>query len=136
MKTSTSTSCTSQRATWKARWKAILVHAVEVTSQVMARLEIEERERTSSLLAAIVDSSDDAIISKNLEGIITSWNKSAERLFGYTAKEATGQPITLIIPRERWPEEREILDKIRRNSGSITSKPCGCAKTAPRLICH
>ena len=95
--------------------EGILVHAVEVTAQVLARREIEERERTSSLLAAIVDSSDDAIISKNLDGIITSWNKSAERLFGYTAKEATGQPITLIIPRERLPEEREILDKIRRS---------------------
>ena len=67
-----------------------------------------------SLLAAIVDSSDDAIISKNLNGIITSWNKSAERIFGYPAKEAIGKPITLIIPRDRWDEEKHIIRQIKR----------------------
>jgi PAS domain S-box-containing protein len=67
-----------------------------------------------SLLAAIVDSSDDAIVSKNLDGIITSWNKSAERIFGYPAEEAIGSPITLIIPNDRWDEEVEIIRKIKR----------------------
>ena len=71
-------------------------------------------ERTTGLLAAIVDSSDDAIISKNLNGVITSWNRAAERLFGYLADEAIGQHITLIIPADRRGEETEILARIRR----------------------
>jgi PAS domain S-box-containing protein len=66
------------------------------------------------LLAAIVDSSDDAIISKNLDGVVTSWNKSAERIFGYTAGEAIGQEITLIVPPERRNEEAELLERLRR----------------------
>lgn len=65
-------------------------------------------------LAAIVDSSDDAIVSKNLNGIISSWNKGAERLFGYSAKEAIGQHITLIIPREHRGEEVMILERLKR----------------------
>ena len=65
------------------------------------------------MLAAIVDSSDDAIVSKNLDGIITSWNKGAERLFGHSAKEAIGQSITMIIPADRLEEEPRILGRIR-----------------------
>lgn len=68
----------------------------------------------SKRLAAIVESSDDAIISKNLDGVISSWNKGAERLFGYTAEEAIGQKITLIIPPDRLDEEPAILDRLRR----------------------
>jgi PAS domain S-box-containing protein len=71
-------------------------------------------ERNAALLAAIVDSSDDVIVSKNLDGIITSWNKGAERTFGYSAAEAVGKHITLIIPQDRLEEENEILRRLRR----------------------
>jgi len=66
-----------------------------------------------SLLAAIVESSDDAIVSKTLEGQILSWNAGAARVFGYSSEEAIGQPITLIIPPERLHEEHDILARIR-----------------------
>jgi len=76
--------------------------------------ERKQAETITGLLAAIVASSDDAIISKNLDGFVTSWNKSAERIFGYTAEEAIGQHVTLIIPPERHAEESGILDRLRR----------------------
>ncbi len=68
----------------------------------------------SYFLAAIVESADDAILSKDLNGIITSWNKGAERLFGYTAEEMLGKPITMLIPPDRLDEEVQILDRIKR----------------------
>src|ERR1700723_2323698 len=74
--------------------------------------EQKQAERATSLLAAIVDSSDDAILSKKLDGTITSWNQSAERLFGYKAEEAVGQHITLIVPGERRSEEEDILRRL------------------------
>ena len=70
---------------------------------------LRESEQQLRWLASIIDSSDDAIISKNLDGIIRSWNSGAERVFGYSASEAIGQPITLVIPQDRQSEEREIL---------------------------
>jgi PAS domain S-box-containing protein len=76
--------------------------------------ELNELHFANARLAAIVESSDDAIISKTLEGQIVSWNAAAERLFGYSAEEMIGKPITTIIPPERLAEEREILDRIRR----------------------
>jgi len=83
---------------------------------------ISSRDQTSpfaplppqELLAAIVASSDDAIISKTLQGIITSWNRGAERLFGYPAAEAIGQSVLLIIPDDRKSEEKMILSRLRR----------------------
>jgi len=65
-------------------------------------------------LAAIVESSDDAIISKTLEGIITTWNKGAERMFGYSADEVIGKPITILIPPDRLNEEPTILERLKR----------------------
>jgi len=65
-------------------------------------------------LAAIIASSDDAIVSKTLDGIILSWNPGAQRIFGYTPAEAVGKSIRIIIPHERWAEEDEVLARIRR----------------------
>lgn len=101
---------------------AALVSAVRTAlrarqRQYQTRDFLEERERSvaaQALLAAIVASSDDAIISKTLEGNILSWNSGAERIFGYSAEEAIGRPITLIIPAERLEEEPALLERLRR----------------------
>ncbi|MBX9579974.1 MAG: PAS domain S-box protein [Gemmataceae bacterium] len=74
------------------------------------KAEEEDRAR----LAAIVESSDDAIVSKTLDGVIRSWNAGAERVFGYAPAEAVGRPITLVIPPDRLDEERGIIDRLRR----------------------
>lgn len=88
-----------------------IIGASKVAREITDR---KRADRSTALLAAIVDSSDDAIVSKTLDGIITSWNKSAERIFGYRPEEAIGKHITLIIPRDRWDEEAGILDRLRR----------------------
>jgi PAS domain S-box-containing protein len=80
-------------------------------------------------LAAIFDSSEDAIVSKNLNGIVTAWNKSAGRLFGYKAAEFIGQPITLLIPPEFMNDENEILAKLRPAKELTTFRRCG----SPRM---
>jgi PAS domain S-box-containing protein len=73
-----------------------------------------QADKAVGLLAAIVESSEDAIVSKTLEGIITSWNAGAERLFGYTANEAVGQHISFIIPANRKNEETVIIERIKQ----------------------
>ena len=80
-------------------------------------IDIGDRKRAdmhAQRLAAIVQCSDDAIVSKDLDGTITSWNRGAERLFGYTAEEVINQPVTLLIPPDRLDEEPNILERIRR----------------------
>ena len=82
---------------------------------VAIRADITERKRAQEMrerLAAVVESSSDAIMSKTLEGIITAWNPSAERLFGYSAAEAIGQPMLMLFPEELKNEEKEILRRI------------------------
>jgi PAS domain S-box-containing protein len=86
----------------------------DVTEHRKIEAALRESEQRLCYLASIVEFSDDAIVSKNLDGIITSWNKGAERVFGYTAEEAIGRPITIVIPEDRLDEEREILTRIRR----------------------
>jgi PAS domain S-box-containing protein len=97
---------------------APLRHVDGTTVQLAITHDITERkqaEGSALLLSAIVDSSDDAIISKDLNGVITSWNKSAERLFGYTAAAAIGQPVAaLLIPPDRLDEEPNILARLKR----------------------
>ena len=73
-----------------------------------------KRAEVPARLAAIVESSDDAIISKTLEGVITSWNKGAERIYGYCAEEALGQPISMLVPPECPDETPNILENLRR----------------------
>ena len=86
------------------------------TERILLAIEdITERKQaqaSSARLAAIVESSDDAIVSKDLGGIITSWNQGAQRLFGYTAQEAMGQPAAILIPPDRPDEEPRMLERI------------------------
>ncbi|MDX6604511.1 MAG: hypothetical protein QOF23_1020, partial [Solirubrobacterales bacterium] len=82
--------------------------------QLAAFIERAKAERVSNRLAAVVRGSQDAVLSKNLEGIVTSWNPAAERLYGYTSEEAVGRQISFIFPPDRRSEEQLILDKIRR----------------------
>ena len=98
--------------------KRILKNARLQLMPMMANFEIAERKRDEEHighLVAIVESSDDAIVSKSLDGIIKSWNRAAEKMFGYTAREAVGKHISLIIPHEYISEERKILDRILNN---------------------
>jgi PAS domain S-box-containing protein len=80
--------------------------------------ERKRREQVTALLSAIVNSSDDAILSKDLNGVITSWNKSAELMFGYTAQEAIGQSCAILVPADRLHEDSQINEKLRRGEGT------------------
>jgi len=84
-------------------------------------------------LAAIVESSDDAIVSKDLNGVITSWNRAAERIFGFSAKEAVGQSIRIIIPHDRQDEEDAILERIRRAEAVDHFETIRCRRDGTRL---
>src|SRR5207249_1501582 len=78
--------------------------------------DITERKKADDMrvrLAAIVDSSDDAIIGKTLDGVITSWNEGAQRIFGYSAEEVMGKPISMLLPPGRHGEEPQILERLK-----------------------
>ncbi len=101
------------------RWNNLVLRSPRGEAIGAARIgeDVTERMRSEEIrarMAAIVESSDDAIIGKTLEGIITSWNAGARKLFGYDAEEVTGQSITVIVPPERLEEEATILERLRR----------------------
>ena len=87
--------------------------AIRVAGMVMDVTDRRESDRARAYMAAIVESSEDAVISKTLDGIITSWNPAAERLYGYRAAEVIGRPITVIIPAQLHGEELQILARVR-----------------------
>ena len=74
----------------------------------------KQAEEVRARLAAVVDSSGDAIVTKTLDGILTSWNAAAELMFGYTPEEVLGKPVTILIPEDHLDEEPEILQRVRR----------------------
>jgi PAS domain S-box-containing protein len=95
----------------------VLSASGEIAEYVGTHVDVTERKRAEEAqlrLAAIVASSDDAIISKTLEGVITTWNAGAQRTFGYAAEEAVGRPITILIPPDRQDEESQIIERVRR----------------------
>ena len=98
------------------RWSELTFYPTSDGGLVTSWRDITERRHAAEVsgrLAALVESSDDAIVGKSLEGIVTSWNAGAERIFGYTAEEMIGQPILRLMPLDRQHEETEILRRIR-----------------------
>ncbi len=98
------------------RWLEVHAYPLPERLEIYMR-DISDRKKSEeehAHLAAVVASSDDAIISKDLNGIIQTWNRGAEALFGYTAAEAVGQPVTMLIPSDRLNEEERILSRLRR----------------------
>ncbi len=106
------------RAVWTRTTVTLLTGAGGAPERIIAVVEdLEDHHQADTLrgrLAAIVESSDDAIISKTLDGIITSWNDAAERMFGYVADEVIGKPVTMLFPPDRIDEEAGILARLRR----------------------
>lgn len=135
-----------QRARWRHRRKDGALLDVEVSSHtlrfkdrdaalVVARdvTDVRLAEQDRALLAAIVESSADAIISKTLGGVITSWNPAAERIFGYTAQETLGQSVLALIPPDRQDEEARILARIERGERIDHLETVRVAKDGRRL---
>ena len=91
-----------------------IVGASKIARDMTERRRLQIAESAQSFLGALVDSTEDPIISKNLDGIVTSWNPAAQKLFQYTAQEMIGQSISILIPSDHGDEEPEILKRIRR----------------------
>jgi PAS domain S-box-containing protein len=92
-------------------------HAMALSAAHMRTIALQTPQVLAAIsrgIAAVVESSEDAILTKNLDGVITSWNHGAGRLFGYAAEEMIGKPVTILIPTERLDEETTILGHIRR----------------------
>jgi PAS domain S-box-containing protein len=93
------------------------IDAVDGTKALASIIDVTERrdaQRMQAYLAALVESSADAIIAKDLNGIVTSWNKAAEQIFGFTADEMIGQLILILIPADHVNEEEQILERLRK----------------------
>jgi PAS domain S-box-containing protein len=111
------TCANGSKITVSTRWVSERDARGNITSILESNRDISESRRareTQGRLAAIVESSEDAIVAKDLDGTIINWNKAAERMFGYAAEEAIGQHITLIVPPDRLDEEANILASLRR----------------------
>jgi two-component system cell cycle sensor histidine kinase/response regulator CckA len=107
-----------------------VIGASHVARNITERRGLEER---SGQLAAIVESADDAIISKTLDGTILTWNAGAERIYGYTAAEIIGRPMTLLLPADRPDEETEILERIRKGERVEHFETVRKTKTGERI---
>lgn len=110
----------------------LLAGIIVWTAFVIDRTDSEKQEAQESArrLASIVTSSNEAIIGKTLDGIVTSWNPAAEAIYGYSAEEMIGHSLTMAIPPDRLDEFQSISQKSREASKCATSKPCGGARTA------
>jgi PAS domain S-box-containing protein len=126
------------------KWGKVLSVELTVTAQKLQQhyqftafiRDISDRKRSEEmmeLLASIVQSSDDSIISNTMDGFITSWNSGAVQLFGYSAAEAVGQHISLIIPSERWAEEQQILAQLRTGKSLDHSETVRLHKDGRRI---
>jgi PAS domain S-box-containing protein len=91
-----------------------IIGASKIARDITERKRWQQAEAAESFLGALVESADDAIIGKNLDGVVTSWNPAAQKLFGYTASEIIGKPITVLVPDDHADEEAHILSRIRR----------------------
>jgi PAS domain S-box-containing protein len=107
-----------------------------VSGAIMVFRDFSEKQlaqRTSARLAAIVEFSGDAILAKNLDGVVQSWNAAAQRLFGYTAEEIVGKPVTMLFPKERLSEEDHILSRLRQGQAVERFETVRVAKNGRRI---
>ena len=108
----------------------------DVTAQRRLEQDKASQLEAARFLASIVESSDDAIVSKSLDGVIQSWNAAAERLFGYTADQAIGRHISLVIPPERIAEEDRILASLRAGQRIEHFETGGSGPTGSAFRCR